>query len=209
MGTKLVELFANRVVERRNMINFYLKERACIESVRGSWFSGSVDFEFFLLLSWFCHFSCLLLVLLLFLLLDNLLELFVSFWSSNCASWGFRFEIQTLCFSCQWTHQEGDWETKWSVPWFDCDESLTCRGLNLNPRHFVSFTFISVSFAESCLLVSWCAGGRCGMAGSDEDRGKSRRPGADDWRWSHRSCTQWLSNREVRWCCVRSASCTR
>jgi hypothetical protein len=23
-----------------------------------------------------------------------------------------------------------------------CDESLTCRGLNLNPRHFGSFTFI-------------------------------------------------------------------
>jgi hypothetical protein len=41
MGTKLVELFANRVVERRNMINNYLRERACIESVR-----GSVDFEF-------------------------------------------------------------------------------------------------------------------------------------------------------------------
>jgi hypothetical protein len=36
MCTKLVELFANRVVQRRNMINDYLKERACIESVRGS-----------------------------------------------------------------------------------------------------------------------------------------------------------------------------
>jgi hypothetical protein len=36
MGKKLVELFANRVVERRNMINIYLRERACIESVRGS-----------------------------------------------------------------------------------------------------------------------------------------------------------------------------
>jgi hypothetical protein len=36
MGTKLVELFANRVVERKNMINIYLSERACIESVRGS-----------------------------------------------------------------------------------------------------------------------------------------------------------------------------
>jgi hypothetical protein len=39
MGIKLVELFANRVAERRNMINEYLKGRACIESVR-----GSVDF---------------------------------------------------------------------------------------------------------------------------------------------------------------------
>jgi hypothetical protein len=36
MGTKLVELFANRVVERRNMINDYLRGRACIERVRGS-----------------------------------------------------------------------------------------------------------------------------------------------------------------------------
>jgi hypothetical protein len=36
MSTKLVELFANRVVERRNMINVYLRVRACIKSVRGS-----------------------------------------------------------------------------------------------------------------------------------------------------------------------------
>jgi hypothetical protein len=36
MCTKLVELFANRVVERRNMINDYLRWRACIESVRES-----------------------------------------------------------------------------------------------------------------------------------------------------------------------------
>jgi hypothetical protein len=36
MGTKLVELFANHVVERKNMINDYLRGSACIESVRGS-----------------------------------------------------------------------------------------------------------------------------------------------------------------------------
>jgi hypothetical protein len=36
MGAKLVELFANRVVERRNMINNYLRGIACIGSVRGS-----------------------------------------------------------------------------------------------------------------------------------------------------------------------------
>jgi hypothetical protein len=36
MGTKLIELFANRVVKRRNMINNYLRGRACIESVKGS-----------------------------------------------------------------------------------------------------------------------------------------------------------------------------
>jgi hypothetical protein len=36
MGTKLVELFANRVDEGGNMINDYLRRRACIERVRGS-----------------------------------------------------------------------------------------------------------------------------------------------------------------------------
>jgi hypothetical protein len=68
---------------------------------------------------------------------------------------------------------------------------------------YFSFTF--VSFGESCLLVSWCAGGKCGMACSDEDRGRSRRPGAEDRRWSHRSGTRWPSGREVGWCHVQSA----
>jgi hypothetical protein len=36
MDTKLVELFTNRVDARRNMINDYLRGRACIESVRES-----------------------------------------------------------------------------------------------------------------------------------------------------------------------------
>jgi hypothetical protein len=40
MCTKLVELFANQVDKRRNMINDYLRGRACIESVRGSLFQG-------------------------------------------------------------------------------------------------------------------------------------------------------------------------
>jgi hypothetical protein len=44
------------------------------------------------------------------------------------------------------------------------------------------FSFIFVLFGEPHLLVSWCAGGRCGMACSDEDSGRSRRPGAKD-RW--------------------------
>jgi hypothetical protein len=50
MSTKLVELFANRVVERRNMINVYLRGRACIESVRG------VDSVGVLILSFSCSF---------------------------------------------------------------------------------------------------------------------------------------------------------
>jgi hypothetical protein len=47
------------------------------------------------------------------------------------------------------------------------------------------------------LLVSWCAGGRCGMAGSDEDCGRCRRLGVDDWGWSHRSGTRWPYDQEV------------
>jgi hypothetical protein len=98
MVTKLVELFANRVVERTNMINVYIRGRACIESV------DSVRFEFE----------------------SRLIRLF-------------------FLYSC----------------------------------------FIG----ESCLLVSWCAGGWCGMACSDDDRGRSRRPGAENRRWSNRSGT--------------------
>jgi hypothetical protein len=37
----------------------------------------------------------------------------------------------------------GDRETKWLVPWFDCDESLIWRGLNSNPGEFCFFfTFV-------------------------------------------------------------------
>jgi hypothetical protein len=60
---------------------------------------------------------------------------------------------------------------------------------------YFSFTF--VSFGKSCLVVSWCAGGRCGMTCSDDDRGRSRRPGAEDQGWLHRSGTQWQDGREV------------
>jgi hypothetical protein len=49
------------------------------------------------------------------------------------------------------------------------------------------------------LLVLWCVGGRCDMVCSDEDHGRSRRPGAEDRGWSHRSGTQWLGGREVGW----------
>jgi hypothetical protein len=59
-----------------------------------------------------------------------------------------------------------------------------------------------------CLLVSWCAGGRCSMVCSDEDRGRSRRPSAEDRGWSHRSGTRLPGDREVDWRHVRSAPCT-
>jgi hypothetical protein len=51
------------------------------------------------------------------------------------------------------------------------------------------FSFIFVSFGESHLLVLWCAGGRCGMACSDENCDRSRRPDAKDRGWSHMSGT--------------------
>jgi hypothetical protein len=35
------------------------------------------------------------------------------------------------------------------------------------------------------------------MAGSDEDRGSSRRPSAEDREWSHMSGTRWLDDWEV------------
>jgi hypothetical protein len=44
----------------------------------------------------------------------------------------------------------------------------------------VVLPLIFVSYGESHLLDSWCAGVRCGMANSDEDRGRSRRPDVED-----------------------------
>jgi hypothetical protein len=69
---------------------------------------------------------------------------------------------------------------------------------------YFSFTF--VSFGESCLLVLWCTGGRCGMACSDENHDRSRRPGVEDREWSHRSGTRWSDDREVGWHHVETRS---
>jgi hypothetical protein len=69
----------------------------------------------------------------------------------------------------------------------------------------VLFIFTIVLFGESRFLASWCAGGRCGMVCSDDDRRRSRRPGVEDRGWSHRSGTRWSSGRVVGWCRVRSA----
>jgi hypothetical protein len=52
--------------------------------------------------------------------------------------------------------------------------------------------------AESCLLVSWCVGDRCNTVGSDDDRGRSRRPDVDDRGWL--STGQVLGDRTIkRW----------
>jgi hypothetical protein len=44
-GTKLVELFANTVDERRNMINDYLRGELALRVLGGVDFKRSVDFE--------------------------------------------------------------------------------------------------------------------------------------------------------------------
>jgi hypothetical protein len=63
--------------------------------------SLSCSSELFLALlchfTWLCRFSFILLAFAVFLVLDDLLELFVGFWSSSCASWPLVFELQTLC----------------------------------------------------------------------------------------------------------------
>jgi hypothetical protein len=71
------------------------------------------------------------------------------------------------------------------------------------------FSFIFISFGESCLLVLWCAGGRCSMTCSDEDRVRNWRPSVEDREWSHRPGTRWPVDREIGWRRVRSAACTR
>jgi hypothetical protein len=45
------------------------------------------------------------------------------------------------------------------------------------------------------LFVSWCVGDRCDMMGNNEDLGRSRRPGAEDQRWS--SIGQILGGRTI------------
>jgi hypothetical protein len=45
------------------------------------------------------------------------------------------------------------------------------------------------------------------MACSDEDRGRSRRPGAEDQGWSHWSDTRWPGDREVGWHRMWSVPC--
>jgi hypothetical protein len=63
-------------------------------------FRGSVEFsnfELFFVLFLICHFSCFLFALRFLLLLDDFFELLLTFCSSNYASWGLGFKLQTLC----------------------------------------------------------------------------------------------------------------
>jgi hypothetical protein len=48
----------------------------------------------------------------------------------------------------------GRLRTKWSVPWFECDESLTWRYLNSNPKQFCFIFLLSLFHLENrvCLF---------------------------------------------------------
>ncbi len=56
---------------------------------------------------------------------------------------------------------------------------------------------LSILDGDSCFLVSWCAGDGRDMAGSVDDHGRSRRPGAEDWGWS--STGRVLGGRAIEW----------
>jgi hypothetical protein len=54
----------------------------------------------------------------------------------------------------------------------------------LNSGHFCGSSHLS-SCEKSRLLVSCCTGDKCDMTSSDENRDRSRRPDAEDRRWSN------------------------
>jgi hypothetical protein len=62
------------------------------------------------------------------------------------------------------------------LPWFEFEFGI-----------FLLFYPIICLCRESCLLVLWCVGDIRDVAGSDEDRSRSRRPGAEDRGWSSTS----------------------
>jgi hypothetical protein len=66
----------------------------------------------------------------------------------------------------------------------------------LNLGQFDCFTFILYSLGELRFLVLWCTGGRCTMACSYKDRGRSRRPDSEDWEWyTGRLLSGWVIER--------------
>jgi hypothetical protein len=121
-------------------------------------FSCSFCFGFELSLTLLCHFACFLAFCAFcwfcgfFLLLDDLLEPFLAFGLLVVLHCVLDSKFKLCAFYCQWTHQGGDRETNWSVPWFDCDESLTCHGLNSNPGHFSGFILILVHMENHIYL---------------------------------------------------------
>jgi hypothetical protein len=69
-----------------------------VEFISDGSFVSFCVFEIFLLFLWFCRFSCILLALRLFLLLDDFLKIFFGFWSSSCASWVLNSKFKLCVF---------------------------------------------------------------------------------------------------------------
>jgi hypothetical protein len=111
---KVGKTLANRVVERRNMINDYLRGTTCIEFVReslnqGEFLSLSFSYSFCFVFEFLYLFFAILLCLpffvpfagsAVFLLLDDILELFFAFRSFSCASWVLdsKFKLYVFCY---------------------------------------------------------------------------------------------------------------
>jgi hypothetical protein len=97
-----------------------------------------------------------LLVLWLFLLLDDLHKLFFGFWSFRCTSWGLEFELQTVLFVVNGLIKGEIEKPSGQYLGFIFDESLTHRGLNLNPRHFCGSAILPLfvwRIMFACLVV--------------------------------------------------------
>jgi hypothetical protein len=100
-GTKLVELFANRVVERRNMINVYLRGELALRVLGGvdsggvyilSFYCSFRGFATFRAFYWSCGFSFFYMVFLSFSLAFGHLAVLYGVLDS-------RFKLCTFC--CQ------------------------------------------------------------------------------------------------------------
>jgi hypothetical protein len=77
-----------------------------------------------------------------------------------------------------------------SVFWFDMGWVINLPWFEFESRKFWWFYHYPIILCgESYLLVSWCACDIYDMVGSDEDRGRSRRPSVKNQRWSS---TSWV-----------------
>jgi hypothetical protein len=72
--------------------------------------------------------------------------------------------------------------------------------LEFESETFRWFYYLYLVRMENHVCLSrgvYVAGGSCGMAGNDEDRSWSRRPGVEVQGWSHRLGTRWPDDRNV------------
>jgi hypothetical protein len=84
-----------------------------------------------------------------------------------------------------------------------CALTVTLRRVPLNEANRAPKARGVLAMVHSCsmqlrFLVSCCVDDRCDMMGSDEDRDRSRRHVAKNWRCSHGSGTRWSDDQKVR-----------